>query len=40
MQALQIQIDGINLLDQAYREHGSGIDGKGVGLVIGASYRF
>ncbi len=40
VQELQLQLDGINLLDQAYREHGSGIDGKGVGLVAGAHYRF
>ncbi len=38
--ALRLQIDGINMLDKAYREHGSGIDGQGAGIVFGAQYAF
>ncbi|HEY1075567.1 MAG TPA: TonB-dependent receptor [Fontimonas sp.] len=40
VEALSLQLDGINLLDQAYREHGSGIDGEAVGVIVGATYRY
>lgn len=34
------QAGGRNLLDKSYREHGSGIDGAGRGLVLGLRARF
>lgn len=40
IEALSLQLDGINLLDQAYREHGSGIDGEAAGVIVGATYRY
>lgn len=33
---LQLQADGRNLLDQDYREHGSGVDAPGAGVVFSA----
>lgn len=38
--ALRLQLDARNLLDQPYREHGSGIDGAGFGVALTADYRF
>ena len=29
-----------NVFDKAYREHGSGIDGAGLGVVVGVTYHF
>ncbi len=37
---LDLQVEGRNLLDQAYREHGSGVDAAGAGLILGATARF
>lgn len=37
---LDLQLGGRNLLNKAYREHGSGIDGAGRGLVLGLRTRF
>jgi outer membrane receptor protein involved in Fe transport len=36
---LRLQLDLRNLLDQPYREHGSGIDGAGFGVALSAEYR-
>jgi outer membrane receptor protein involved in Fe transport len=36
----RLQLDGLNLLDQAYREHGSGVDGAGAGIVLGIDWRY
>ena len=33
---LRLQADGRNLLDQDYREHGSGVDAPGAGVVLTA----
>jgi outer membrane receptor protein involved in Fe transport len=38
--ALSLQIDGNNLLDQRYREHGSGIDSAARGLALTVDARF
>jgi outer membrane receptor protein involved in Fe transport len=38
--ATRVQLDGSNLLDKAYREHGSGIDGPARGLGISGEWRF
>jgi outer membrane receptor protein involved in Fe transport len=38
--ALHLQIDGNNLLDRRYREHGSGIDGAARGLALTVEARF
>lgn len=35
-----VQLDGNNLLDKVYREHGSGIDGAARGLALSTEYRF
>ncbi len=37
---LKLQADGRNLLDKAYREHGSGVDAAGAGVVLSATARF
>lgn len=37
---LALQLDGSNLLDQHYREHGSGIDGAARGIAVSAEARF
>jgi outer membrane receptor protein involved in Fe transport len=37
---LDLQVEGRNLLDQAYREHGSGVDAAGASLILGATARF
>lgn len=37
--ALRLQFDARNLLDQPYREHGSGIDGAGFGVGVTAELR-
>ncbi|TJY63214.1 TonB-dependent receptor [Sinimarinibacterium sp. CAU 1509] len=37
---LDLQVEGRNLLDQAYREHGSGVDAAGAGLMLGTTARF
>ncbi len=36
----RLQLEGLNLLDKAYREHGSGIDGPGAGAVLSLTARF
>jgi outer membrane receptor protein involved in Fe transport len=36
---LRLQFELNNLLDQRYREHGSGIDGAGLGAALTAEYR-
>ena len=36
----RLQLDLRNLLDKAYREHGSGIDGAGFGVGVSAELRF
>lgn len=38
--AIELQLDGSNLLDKAYREHGSGIDGPGRGIGVSARVAF
>jgi outer membrane receptor protein involved in Fe transport len=38
--ALRLQFEARNLLNQPYREHGSGIDGAGFGVALTADYRF
>lgn len=37
---LSLQLDGYNLLDKAYREHASGIDGAAPGISLGARASF
>lgn len=37
---LRLQVSGINLLDEAYREHGSGIDGSGRSAGVSAKLSF
>lgn len=37
---LSLQLDGNNLLDKSYREHGSGIDSAARGVSLTADYRF
>ena len=36
----RVQLDGTNLLDKAYREHGSGIDGPARGIGVSGEWRF
>ena len=38
--AWRLQLDLSNLLDQPYREHGSGIDGPGLGVALTLQVRF
>ncbi|HEX4894916.1 MAG TPA: TonB-dependent receptor [Solimonas sp.] len=37
---LRLQAEGRNLLDKAYREHGSGVDAAGAGLVLSLSGKW
>lgn len=37
---VRLQLTAINLLDESYREHGSGIDGVGRSLIASAKWRF
>lgn len=37
---MQLSLSGRNLLDQAYREHGSGLDGAGRGISMSVDYRW
>jgi outer membrane receptor protein involved in Fe transport len=37
---LRLQVQATNLFDKAYREHGSGIDGAGLGVGMSAELRF
>ena len=34
---LRLQLDGRNLLDKDYREHGSGVDAAGAGAMLSAT---
>lgn len=39
-EGVELRLMGINLLDRAYRDHGSGIDGMGRALTIGVDLNF